>query len=99
MGDLAAKVSEYVYTIKAWTLVPYYKYMASSNGHLFMRRIGPIISLLFFITQALHAIYFYFVVGPAFIRVYGYNWYTILWNTIGWLLFVKVTYTYWWVST
>lgn len=64
-----------------------------------MRTIGPFISFMFYLTQALHAYMFYFSVAPAILLKYPNSCLAILWITLGWMLFIKVTYTYWWVSS
>ena len=64
-----------------------------------MRWFGPFVSFMFYITQLLHAYYFYYQVGPALAAKYSNNSFVVAWLIFGWLIFVKVTYTYWYVST
>jgi len=45
-----------------------------------------------------HAFYFYHDVGPALLKKYQNNTFATVWLALGWLLFFKVTYTYWYVS-
>ena len=99
MEELTNQVSNICFALKKRTIVPYFSYMQSSNGHAFMKKIGPIISTGFFTSQFLHAIFFYSIVAPAILELYTETFFTYFWITIGWLLFIKVTYTYWWVTT
>lgn len=101
MDALATKVAHLCFEIKKLTLVPFYAYMNSSRGHKFMKRVGPGISFFFYVTQAMHAYFFYAEVGPALQQLYHNSnpWLVNIWLSLGWLFWVKVTHTYWWVST
>lgn len=62
MDKLADKVAHLCFTLKKHTIAPYFQYMSTNNGHILSRRVGPLISAFFYLTQALHAIVFAFVV-------------------------------------
>jgi hypothetical protein len=64
-----------------------------------MRSFGPFISAMFYLTQVLHAVYFYYEIGPALSLKFANSTITLGWLALGWFLFFKVTYTYWYVST
>lgn len=59
-----------------------------------MKNSGPAITVMFYFTQLVHAYCLYQYVGPSL----DDNWYNTTWLAIGWFLFYKVTYTYYWVS-
>ena len=99
MEKFAQSVSNCITACKRKTLTPYYQYMQSSRGHTCMRSAGPIIAFMFYATQIVHAISLATEVGPAFMELYGDSTMAKLWLALGWLLFVKVTYTYYWVNT
>jgi len=98
MDGFTERVSSCITRFKQKTLVPYYSYMQSARGHTFMRKTGPVIAFLFYLTQIAHAVCFYQEVAPVFYLKYGDNFYATLWVSLGWLLWLKVTYTYYWVS-
>ncbi len=54
---------------------------------------------MFYLTQVLHALYFYYEIGPALSLKFANSITVLLWLALGWFLFFKVTYTYWYVST
>lgn len=102
MDYLTNLVVKLCFGIKMKTLAPMFRFLESSSGHEFTRRIGPIINALFYFTQIIHAYCFYFDIGPAFIEQYTPkvgNFAVYLYILLGWFLCYKVTYTYYWVST
>lgn len=101
MDNLATKVSHAVARVKKAILIPYYEFMQSNRGHKCMRSFGPFVSLMFYITQLLHAVYFYCEIAPSLSLKYAKRspMIIMMWLALGWFLFFKVTYTYWYVST
>jgi len=65
-----------------------------------MRKIGPVISAIFYFSQALHGYLLATSVGPRLREKYSdYEPVTSIVVVLGWILCWKVTYLYWRVST
>lgn len=100
METLSQRVADGVISCKKAVLTRFYGFLQSNSGHRFTRKVGPVICVLIYFNQFVHALFMYTVFGPAF-RTHFANFepFATLFVLLGWWLCFKVTYLYFKVST
>ena len=100
MDIVVRKVSLLITGFKKATLPVYYNFIQSTRGHGCMRKVGPVVMVLFYATQLLHAFLFYTVFMPCLDQKFAeYEPFPTLMKILGWFFCYRVTYLYYRVTT